>query len=89
LGLDEWILPAFAIPIRNPAFANVEVGLESGSGSPAAGQNWREGIELMEIVIFPRRDAGECGIWFGKRKETRKSQGGIDALFWPRGGIGP
>ncbi len=43
--LDEWILPAFAIPTRNPADANVKLGLESGAGYPEDGQNRREGIE--------------------------------------------
>ncbi len=42
LGLEQLILAAFAIPIHNPAAANLEGGLESGAGSPGAGQNWLE-----------------------------------------------
>jgi hypothetical protein len=57
--LEEWIVPAFGIPIRNPAVANKSGGEKSWPGSPAVGQNWREGVGLMEFVCFPQRDAGE------------------------------
>jgi hypothetical protein len=40
LGFEEWILPAFGIPIRNPAITNEESGLKSWIGSPAGGKDF-------------------------------------------------
>jgi hypothetical protein len=52
LRLEEWILPAFSIPIRNPAVTNKGGGLESGPGSRSSKEISSTHLEMIQIFLF-------------------------------------
>jgi len=65
LDFEKWIVPAFGIPIRNPAVANNPSGLESWPAPGEPGHDFRkkEGnqtikldktIKIKSLQIFPK-----------------------------------
>ncbi len=76
MGSEKSNWPAFAIPIRNPAAANQEDGLEPGFGSPGRAKTGGEGWDKASLLRFRKETRGREGLgWRRGRRPTRAREG--------------
>ncbi len=88
-GLDEWILPAFAIPTRNPADASVKLGWNQGPVTPERAKTGGKGLNKVRSLFFRKEMRGSEGFCLNKGRSPAMTKERFLPCFGPEEEPGP
>ncbi len=69
------------MPIRNPAAANQEAGLESGFGSPGRAKTGGEGLDKESLLRVRKETRGREGFGWRRGRRPARTREGVPPCF--------